>query len=134
MPQPDEVISLDHRLASPQAKDGVMPDPTFNLFYERLLAWVTASEPLTSGKIRRYLKDYIGADGVKDYGTLSKQQNILTQVLARMKEEGLEQGVTYKAISAASVSVSASNMFVQEFMSDVFKPVDDEDAPENMSW
>lgn len=84
--QPDEVISLDHRLASPQAKDGVMPDPAFNLFYERLMAWTTASEPLTAGKIRRYLKDYIGADGLKDYGTLSKQQNILTQVLARMKE------------------------------------------------
>jgi hypothetical protein len=51
-----------------------------------------------------------------------------------VKEQGLEESDTYKEIRVALVSVSSANMFVKEFMQEVFKPSEDEDSRENISW
>jgi len=58
----------------------------------------------------------------------------LTQVMVRMKEQGLEDSDTYNEIRVALVSVSSANMFVKEFMQEVFNPSEDEDSRENISW
>ncbi|MNE59056.1 hypothetical protein D3C80_1541280 [compost metagenome] len=54
--------------------------------------------------------------------------------MVRLKEQGLEDSETYKEIKAARVSVSSANMFIKEFMQEVFKPSEDEDSRENISW
>ncbi|WP_233475469.1 MULTISPECIES: hypothetical protein [Pseudomonas] len=113
---------------------GIVSNPEFDRFYTEFMKWAAELSPLSTDKIKGYLKQYVNSAGEPVYRTSQKQMNVLTQVMARMKEQGEEQGEAYKDIKVAFVSVSASNMFVQEFMQEVFKPSDDEDDRESSSW
>lgn len=103
------------------------PDPEFDQFYDAFLQWMTDNPGGAKDKVQSYLKQLANPDGELLYGSLKKQMDVLTQVMVRMKEQGLEDSAVYKEISAALVSVGAANMFFQEFLQEVFKPSDDDD-------
>lgn len=130
----DTIVPLDQRMGLQGAGSNADPDPEFDQFYDALMKWIAGSEAVPSDRIQRYLKQYANAGGELPYRTTQKQMNALTQVMVRMKEQGQEHSAVYKEIRATLVSVSSTNMFVQQFMQEVFKPSDDEDDRENSSW
>ncbi|AZC51676.1 hypothetical protein C4K35_4097 [Pseudomonas chlororaphis subsp. piscium] len=130
----DKPLPLDQRIGLQGKGSNAGPDPEFDQFYDVFMSWISESTTLPQGSIQSYLKQYTNTGGELTYKTSQKQVNVLTQVMVRMKEQGLENSGAYKDVKLALVSVSASNMFVQEFMQDVFKPSDDEDDRENSSW
>ncbi|WP_458737047.1 hypothetical protein [Pseudomonas chlororaphis] len=130
----ETTVPLDQRMGLQGAGSTTSPDPEFAQFYDALMKWVAESATLPPGGIQQYLKQYANPGGEQPYGTTQKQMDALTQVMVRMKEQGLEGGAAYKEIKIALVSVSSVNMFIKEFMLDVFKPSEDEDDRENISW
>lgn len=134
VPQGTEtIVPLDQRMGLQGGETRSDPDPEFAQFYDAFMKWI-ASTTLSPGSIQGYLKQYANAGGELPYKTTQKQMDALTQVMVQMKEQGLEDSEAYKEIRAALVSVSSANMFVKEFMQEVFKPSEDEDSRENVSW
>lgn len=134
LPQGTEtVVPLAQRMGLQGAETSADPDTEFAQFYDAFMQWIASTTP-SPGSIRDYLKQYANAGGELPYKTTQRQVDALTQVMVRMKEQGLEDGEAYKEIRAAQVSVSSTNMFVKEFMQEVFKPSEDEDSRENISW
>ncbi|WP_085621881.1 MULTISPECIES: hypothetical protein [unclassified Pseudomonas] len=129
----EAVVPLDQRMGLQGAEANADPDPEFARFYDAFTTWLASTTP-TPGSIRDYLKQYANAGGELPYKTTQKQMDALTQVMVRMKEQGLEESLAYKEVRTALVSVSSANMFVKEFMQEVFKPSEDEDSRENISW
>ncbi|PMY35936.1 MULTISPECIES: hypothetical protein [Pseudomonas] len=127
-------VPLDQRMGLQGAGANSSSDPEFAQFYDTLMKWVAGSATLPPGSVQQYLKQYANAGGELPYGTTQKQMDVLTQVMVRMKEQGLEGSAAYKEIKVALVSVSSVNMFVKEFMMGVFKPSEDEDDRANISW
>ncbi|MFF7062409.1 hypothetical protein [Pseudomonas sp. NPDC008258] len=127
------VVPLNQRIELQGAENLSDPDPDFAEFYDAFMTWIESTAPSPSG-IQGYLKQYANAGGELPYKTTQKQMGVLTQVLVRMKEQGLEGGETYKAVRTALVSVASANMFFKDFMQEVFKPSEDEDSRENGSW
>mgnify|MGYP006208395677 CR=1 FL=1 len=80
------------------------PDPEFDQFYDAFLQWMTDNPGGAKDKVQSYLKQLANPDGELLYGSLKKQMDVLTQVMVRMKEQGLEDSAVYKEISAALVS------------------------------
>lgn len=130
---PETIVPLDQRMGLQGGETRSDPDPGFAQFYDELMKWLASTTP-SPGSIQGYLKQYADAGGELPYKTTQKQMDALTQVMVRMKEQGLEGSETYKEIRVALVSVSSANMFVKEFMQEVFKPSEDEDSRENISW
>ncbi|WP_338806826.1 hypothetical protein V8U11_06125 [Pseudomonas chlororaphis] len=130
-----DIVPLDQRMKL-RSEGGGGLDPEFDQFYTELMKFVSESTSSSSGGIQQYLKQYVNAGGEQAYNTSKKQMDALTQVMVRMKEQGLQDSPIYKEISTALVSVSTSNMFVLEFMQEVFKPSDDdnEDDRANTNW
>jgi hypothetical protein len=128
------IVSLDRRLELQRAGTTTDPSPEFDQFYDAFMKWMAESVVPSSNGIQLYLKQYTNADGVEPYRTTQKQMDVLTQAMRQMKDQGLESGADYKEIKVALISISSANMFVQEFMQDVFKPSEDEDDRENSSW
>ncbi|BBU45848.1 MULTISPECIES: hypothetical protein [Pseudomonas] len=129
----ETIVPLDQRMGLQGAETSADPDPEFAQFYGAFMEWIASTAP-SPGSIQRYLKQYANAGGELPYKTTQKQMDALTQVMVRMKEQGLEDSETYKEIRVALVSVSSANMFFKEFMQDVFKPSEDEDSRENINW
>lgn len=129
----ETIVPLDQRMGLQGGDTRSHLVPEFAQFYDALLKWIASTTP-SPGSIQGYLKQYANAGGELPYKTTQKQMDALTQVMVRMKEQGLEASETYKEIRAALVSVSSANMFVKEFMQEVFKPSEDEDSRENSSW
>lgn len=127
------IVPLEQRMGLQGAQTSADPDPEFAHFYDALMTWLASTTP-SPGGVRDYLKQFANAAGELPYRTTQKQMDALTQVMVRMKEQGLEASETYKDIRVALVSVSSANMFVKEFMQEVFKPSEDEDSRENVSW
>lgn len=130
----ETAVPLDQRMGLQGAGSNSSPDPEFAQFYDTFTKWVAESATLPPGSIQQYLKQYANTGGELPYGTTQKQMDALTQVMVRMKEQGLEGSAAYKEIKIALVSVSSVNMFIKEFMMDVFKPSEDEDDRANISW
>lgn len=82
-----------------------------------------------------YLKEYT-KEGKQLYNTTKSQIEALAQVIVFMNESPDFEGKQYRydEIKAALVSVYSANMFVQEFMQDVFKLSDEDDDRESGSW
>lgn len=129
----ETIVPLDQRMGLQGGEARSDPDPEFAQFYDEFMTWIASTTP-SPGSIQGYLKQYANAGGELLYKTTQKQMDALTQVMVRMKELGLEDSEAYKEIRAALVSVSSANMFVKEFMQEVFKPSEDEDSRENISW
>lgn len=129
----ETIVPLDQRMGLQGGETRSDPDPDFAQFYDELMKWLASTTP-SPGSIQGYLKQYADAGGELPYKTTQKQMDALTQVMVRMKEQGLEESDTYMEIRAALVSVSSANMFVKEFMQEVFKPSEDEDSRENINW
>lgn len=129
----ETIVPLDQRMGLQSAETSGDPDPEFDQFYDAFMKWIASTAP-SPGSIQRYLKQYADAGGELPYKTTQKQMDALTQVMVRMKEQSLEGSEAYKEIRVALVSVSSANMFVKEFMQDVFKPSEDEESRENISW
>ncbi|MFK3816425.1 hypothetical protein ACI2KG_07425 [Pseudomonas sp. NPDC089407] len=127
------IVPLDQRIGSQGGETRSDPDPEFGQFYDEFMKWIASTTP-SPGSIQGYLKQYVNTGGELSYKTTQKQMDALTQVMVRMKEQGLEESETYKEIRSALVSVSSANMFVKEFMQEVFKPSEDEDSRENINW
>lgn len=132
-PVTETIVPLDQRMGLQGGETRSDPDPDFAQFYDELMKWIASTTP-SPGSIQGYLKQYANAGGELPYKTTQKQMDALTQVMVRMKEQGLEDSETYKELKIALVSVSSANMFVKEFMQEVFKPSEDEDSRENISW
>ncbi|MFJ4454758.1 hypothetical protein ACIP1G_12835 [Pseudomonas sp. NPDC089392] len=130
---PEMIVPLDQRMGLQGGKTSSDPDPEFAQFYDELMKWIASTTP-SPGRIQGYLKKYANAGGELPYKTTQKQMDALTQVMVRMKEQGLDGSEAYKEIRVALVSVSSANMFVKEFMQEVFKPSEDEESRENISW
>ncbi|MGE8059053.1 hypothetical protein [Pseudomonas sp. NPDC089547] len=134
VPQGTEtVVPLDQRMELQVGETRSDPDPEFAEFYDEFMKWIASTTP-SPGSIQDYMKQYANTGGELPYKTTQKQMDALTQVMVRMKEQGLEDSEAYKEIRTALVSVSSANMFFKEFMQDVFKPSEDEDSRENISW
>ena len=129
----ETIVPLDQRMGLQGGETRSDPDPEFAQFYDEFMKWIASTTP-SPGSIQGYLKQYANAGGELPYRTTQKQMDALTQVMLRMKEQGLEESETYKEVRASLVSVSSANIFVKEFMQEVFKPSEDEDSRENMSW
>jgi len=129
----ETIVPLDQRMGLQGGETRSDPDPDFAQFYDELMKWLASTTP-SPGSIQGYLKQYADAGGELPYKTTQKQMDALTQVMVRMKEQGLEESDTYMEIRVALVSVSSANMFVKEFMQEVFKPSEDEDSRENINW
>ncbi|CAI3807058.1 hypothetical protein GLGCALEP_04466 [Pseudomonas sp. MM221] len=129
----ETTVPLDQRMGLQGAETSSRPDPEFERFYDAFMKWIASATP-SPGNIQRYLKQYDNAGGELPFKTTQKQMDALTQVLVRMKEQGLEDSEAYKETRSALVSISSTNMFFKEFMQDVFKPSEDEDSRENSSW
>ncbi|MNN32657.1 hypothetical protein D3C81_1463820 [compost metagenome] len=129
----ETIVPLDQRMGLQGGETSADTDPEFTQFYDEFMKWIASTTP-SPGSIQGYLKQYADAGGELSYKTTQKQMDALTQVMLRMKEQGLEASETYKEIRAALVSVSSANMFVKEFMQEVFKPSEDEESRENISW
>lgn len=132
-PATETIVPLNQRMGLQAAETRPDPDPEFAQFYDAFMEWIAGTTP-SPGSIRAYLKEYANASGDGPYKTTQKQMDALTQVMVRMKEQGLEGSDTYNEIRVALVSVSSANMFVKEFMQEVFKPSEDEESRENSSW
>ena len=129
----ETIVPLDQRMALQGGEISSDPDPEFAQFYDEFMKWIASTTP-SPGSIQGYLKQYANAGGELPYKTTQKQMDALTQVMVRMKEQGLEDSEAYQGIRTALVSVSSANMFLKEFMQEVFKPSEDEDSRENISW
>ncbi|HDS1817650.1 TPA: hypothetical protein QEM96_002296 [Pseudomonas putida] len=129
----ETVVPLDQRMGLQGAETSADPDPEFVQFYDAFMKWIASATP-SPGSIQNYLKQYANTGGELPYKTTQKQMDALTQVMVQMKDQGLEGSEAYKEIRTALVSVASANMFVKEFMQDVFKPSEDEDSRENSSW
>ncbi|HFL7941270.1 TPA: hypothetical protein ACG5DM_004367 [Pseudomonas putida] len=129
----EAIVPLDQRMGLQGGETRSDPDPEFAQFYDEFMKWIASTTP-SPGSIQGYLKQYANTGGELPYKTTQKQMDALTQVMVRLREQGLEDSETYKEIKAALVSVSSANMFVKEFMQEVFKPSEDEDSRENISW
>lgn len=129
----ETIVPLNQRMGLQGGETGSDPDPEFARFHDAFMEWIASTTP-SPGSIQGYLKQYANGGGELPYKTTQKQMDALTQVMVRMKEQGLEDSEAYKEIRAALVSVSSANMFVKAFMQEVFKPSEDEDSRENVSW
>lgn len=129
----ETIVPLDQRMGLEGEETRSDPDPEFAQFYDEFMKWIASTTP-SPGSIQGYLKQYANAGGELPYKTTQKQMDVLTQLMVRMKEQGLQGSEGYKEIRTALVSVSSANMFVKEFMQEVFKPSEDEDSRENISW
>ena len=129
----ETIVPLDRRMGLQSAETSADPDPEFAQFYDGFMKWIASTTP-SPGGIQGYLKQYANAGGELPYKTTQKQMDVLTQVMVRRKEQGLEESATYKEIRVALVSVASTGMFVKEFMQEVFKPSEDDDSRENIGW
>ena len=129
----ETIVPLDQRMGLQGGEARSDPDPAFAQFYDKFMKWIASTTP-SPGSIQGYLKQYANAGGELPYKTTQKQMDALTQVMVRMKEQGLQESEAYKEIKTARVSVASANIFVNEFMREVFRPSDDEESRENISW
>ncbi|VVO48795.1 hypothetical protein [Pseudomonas fluorescens] len=125
-----QVVSLEKQLGVERTQSN--SDPDFDEFYRAFMAW--AGGGVEKNEINKFLKEYVNEQGESTFRTAQKQVDALTSVLAKMKESGLEGDELYRDVKASLVSVSATNMFISQFMADVFKPDEDEDSRENADW
>ncbi|MDD2137320.1 hypothetical protein [Pseudomonas kurunegalensis] len=129
----ETIVPLDQRMGLQGGETSSDPDPEFAQFYDEFMQWIASTIP-SPGSIQGYLKQYANTGGELPYNTTQKQMDALAQVMVRMKEQDLEDSDTYNEIRTALVSVASTNMFFKEFMQDVFKPSEDDDSRENISW
>ncbi|TKK37747.1 hypothetical protein PflCFBP13517_25700 [Pseudomonas fluorescens] len=136
LPIVNNVLPLNERmgLEKREAQGVKEANPEFDKFYDDFMMWLEDAPTHSVADIQEFLKQYTGADGEFSYRTIEKQMGALTEIMIRMKDQGQQNSTTYKEVMAAFMSCSMSNMFIQEFMQDVFKPSEDEEGRENSSW
>lgn len=128
----ESIVPLNQRMGLTKAESN--PDPEFDQFYDTFLEWINENLTGPNDRVQGYLKQLTNQDGERLYGTTKKQMDVLTQIMVRMKEQGLEDSEAYEQISEALVSVAGANMFFLEFLQEVFRPSEDEDDRENSDW
>ena len=126
------VESLESRLlaASQERTGSKRPDPEFERLYQHLLTM----EGQGKNAIHEYLRSLRGADGESPaYPTAKALMAVTLQVLVRLKDEKLEDSLLYKEVSGANSLAFSMDLFVKDFMRDVFQPMGDE-AWEKSEW
>ncbi|PXX54005.1 hypothetical protein SAMN05660489_05835 [Pseudomonas sp. LAMO17WK12:I10] len=107
-------------------------DPAFDDFYNAFMSW--AAGGVGNADIKNFIKTYVSDSGEPLFHSNKEQAAALASVLSRMKESQLEDDALYSDVKRAFVSMSATNMFIDSFMSDIFFPPEDEESRENMEW
>lgn len=146
----EPAVSLDQRVGASSTANTQASDAEFKRFYTGFKEWLATSDQFPAnkvvGELRKYLKNQLGTDGERLYGSTQKQLSALQQVMTTMKTEGLATGLAeeaiyqqepYKLLKKALVSVMSSDMFFKEMLNKVFIPdpdEKDEDDRANINW
>jgi hypothetical protein len=126
------VETLESRLlaASQDLPDSKRPDPEFERLYQQVLAMEGQGEKA----IYEFLRALRGTDGESAaYPNTKALMAVTLQVLVQLKDENLEKSLIYKEVSGANGLAFSVELFVKNFMRDVFQPMED-DAWEKSEW